>query len=279
VASVRTRRQRLGQHFLRDARTAEAIAAALDPKPTRVLEIGPGRGALTRTLLARYDFVRGLEVDSALARALPRRLGSPPNLEVLHADALTADLDVAAGDGPWQVAANLPYSIATPILRRLVVRTDLFTCLVVMVQREVAQRLAAPPGGASRGLLSLEIAAYADATLLFTVAPRCFAPPPLVTSAVVRLVLHPPPAPPALLDRALRLAGVGFSHRRKKLVNALAGAADAALVDAWRAKSGVDANARPQELGLEQWLALAATRAGDSAPAEECGRVAEAGRQ
>jgi len=257
VAIVRTRRQRLGQHFLHDQRTAAAIVAALAPDPPRVLEIGPGRGALTRLLVERFERVRAVEVDVALAAMLPKRLGSPPNLEVNQGDALAADLEGLAAGGPWQVAANLPYSIGTPILRRLLPRHDLFTRFVVMVQLEVANRLVAPPGGASRGLLTLETDAHADAALLFTVPGRCFAPPPRVTSAVVRLVLRPPPAPEAALARALELASGAFSHRRKQLANALAGTVGAGAVAAALAEAGIAPGARPQELSLGEWLALA----------------------
>jgi len=265
VASVRTRRQRLGQHFLHDPRIAAAIVAALAPDPPRVLEIGPGRGALTRLLAERFERVRAIELDAALAAMLPKRLGEPPNLEVIQGDALTADLEGFAAGDPWQVAANLPYSIGTPILRRLLPRHDLFTRLVVMVQLEVANRLVAPPGGASRGLLSLETEVLADAALLFTVPPRCFAPPPRVTSAVVRLALHAPVAPEAAVERALELASAAFSHRRKQLPNALAGAGEAVAVAAALAEAGIAPGARPQELRLEDWLALARAWPGPSA--------------
>jgi 16S rRNA (adenine1518-N6/adenine1519-N6)-dimethyltransferase len=254
VATVRTRRQKLGQHFLRDPGTARAIVAALADTPPRVLEIGPGRGDLTRALLERFARVRALELDERLVSALPGRLGNAANLEVRHGDGLTFDLAELANGGPWQVAANLPYSVGTPILRRLLPRHDLFTVLVVMVQREVARRLVAPPGGAERGLLTLEAEAHARAELLFTVPPRFFSPPPRVTSAVVRLALHPPLAPPAVIERALSLASAAFTHRRKKLANALASVAPPDAVAAAVAAAG---NLRPQDPDLAFWLALA----------------------
>jgi len=258
-SNVRTQRQRLGQHFLRDAVTARTIVAALADDPPRVLEIGPGRGALTRPLLARFGHVRTVELDARLAGGLARRLGNPGHLDVVSADALTADLDRLAGDGPWQVAANLPYSVGTAILRRLLPRHDLFTTLVVMLQREVALRLVAPPGDRERGLLTLEAEAWARAELLFAVPPRCFDPPPRVTSAVVRLSLRRPEAEAAHVGRALALAAAAFTHRRKQLPNALAGALGAAVGECLSA-AGVDAGARPQELSLAAWLALAGAR-------------------
>jgi 16S rRNA (adenine1518-N6/adenine1519-N6)-dimethyltransferase len=257
VATVRNRRQRLGQHFLRDAATAHAIVAALADTPPRVLEIGPGKGDLTRPLLERFAAVRAVELDNRLAATLPRRLGDPANLEVRHGDGLTLDLDEAADGGPWQVAANLPYSVGTPILRRLLLRHDLFTVLVVMVQAEVARRLVAADGGAGRGLLTLEAEAYGRAELLFTVPPRCFSPPPRVTSAVVRLTLHPPPAPPPTVESALGFASVAFTHRRKKLANALASVGSPDEIAAALAAVGARDEMRPQDLSLELWLALA----------------------
>jgi 16S rRNA (adenine1518-N6/adenine1519-N6)-dimethyltransferase len=258
VATVRTRRQRLGQHFLRDAGIARAIVSALAEKPPRVIEIGSGRGALTRPLLERFPRVRVVELDAALADSLARRLSSPAHLEVRQGDALTLDLDGVAEGGPWQVAANLPYAVATPILRRLLARGDLFTVLVVMVQQEVARRIVAPEGGPDRGLLTIEVGARADAELLFAVPPRCFSPPPRVTSAVVRLVPRPLPAPPDVVARALDLAAAAFAHRRKKLANALASAGEPRDVAAALETAGADGSLRPQQLGLDRWLAIAA---------------------
>jgi 16S rRNA (adenine1518-N6/adenine1519-N6)-dimethyltransferase len=257
VATVRTRRQRLGQHFLRDPGTAQAIVNALAETPPRVIEIGSGRGALTRPLLERFPQVRVVELDAILAESLARRVSAPAHLEVRHGDALTLDLDEMADGGPWQVAANLPYAVATPILRRLLTRGDLFTVLVVMVQQEVARRIVAPEGGADRGLLTIEVATRARAELLFAVPPRCFSPPPRVTSAVVRLDPRPLSAQPDVVARALELAAVAFAHRRKKLANALSAAAQPAEIAAALKAAGADENLRPQQLGLERWLAIA----------------------
>jgi 16S rRNA (adenine1518-N6/adenine1519-N6)-dimethyltransferase len=262
---VRTRRQRLGQHFLRDPGIARAIAAALSGEPHRVLEIGPGHGALTRPLLKRFSTVRCIELDRRLAAALTGLLGNPAGLEVRCGDALEEDLDALAGDGPWQVAGNLPYSVATPVVRRLLPRRDLFTRLVVMVQLEVARRLVAPPGSSERGLLTLEAEAYARGELLFTVPPGRFSPPPKVLSGVVRLELRPPAVEQEALDRALALASTAFLHRRKKLANALGGrvAGEAAAACA---AAGVDPGARPQELELASWLDLAKRLPPDATP-------------
>jgi 16S rRNA (adenine1518-N6/adenine1519-N6)-dimethyltransferase len=126
-----------------------------------------------------------------------------------------------------------------------------------MVQVEVARRLVAPPGGAGRGLLTLEAEAHARAEFLFAVPPRCFSPPPRVTSAVVRLTLHPTTAPPGTVQRALEIASAAFTHRRKKLANALTSVSSVGEVAAALAAAGADPNLRPQDPPLSFWLALA----------------------
>ena len=150
---MRTRRQRMGQHFLRDARVARAIVDALPAEPARVVEIGPGRGALTRPLLARFPLVRAVELDAALAGALEGALGSPAGLEVVIGDAASADLDDLAAAGPWSLAGNLPYSVGTPIVRRVVRRGAPLVAAGVVVEREVANPRAARARGRARGLV------------------------------------------------------------------------------------------------------------------------------
>ncbi|MGC8915961.1 MAG: 16S rRNA (adenine(1518)-N(6)/adenine(1519)-N(6))-dimethyltransferase RsmA [Thermoanaerobaculum sp.] len=251
---ARGKRRRLGQHFLRDSRVAEAIAAAVPPDPPRVLEIGPGKGALTARLLARFPRVHTVELDPAFAESLRERLGDPQGLEVTLGDALELNLQALAAEGPWNVAANLPYSVATPIVRRFLAAGETFPVLVVMVQKEVAERMLAPAGHRERGALSVEVELAADGELLFTVPPRCFSPPPQVTSAVVRLRAHPK-APAETAQRAVRLARAAFSHRRKKLSNALR--SEVPEVASVLEGAGVSGELRPQDLTFEQWLALA----------------------
>lgn len=252
----RGRRQRLGQHFLRDGRIAEAIASAVPSEPPRVLEVGPGKGALTTKLLARFTRVHTVELDPAFATSLRERLGDPDGLEVTLGDALRLDLAALAAEGPWNVAANLPYSVATPIIRRFLWAGETFPTLVVMVQKEVALRMLAPPGHRERGALSVEIQLLADGELLFTVPPRCFSPPPRVVSAVVKLVSHRK-APRETVERAVVLARTAFSHRRKKLANALGSVCED--VGTWLQRAGVSGDVRPQDVTLSEWLALATT--------------------
>jgi 16S rRNA (adenine1518-N6/adenine1519-N6)-dimethyltransferase len=249
----RPKRHRLGQNFLVDGDVAEKIVALLDDVPPRVLEIGPGRGALTEPLLDRFDRVLALELDENLALPLRKRFGGL-GLEVRHGDALTIDLDaLVAGERRWQVASNLPYSVGSALLRRLMPRHDLFTRLVVMLQREVALRVVAEPAGSGHGLLALERAAFADARLLFDVPPRAWRPRPKVVSSVLQLELRPPPSTPEDLECALAIAARALTRPRKMLGNALRGVVEAERIE----EAGLDPSARPGTVPLEGWLCLA----------------------
>jgi len=249
----RPKRRRLGQNFLVDPGVAGKIVRQLDDEPARVLEVGPGRGALTAPLLERFGRVVALELDAALVPGLVERFGGA-GLAVHHGDALTDDLAPLLGDDrPWQLASNLPYSVGTAILRRLMPRHDLFSRLVVMLQREVAERVVARPGDRAHGLMALERAAWADAEVAFHVSPHAFRPRPKVTSTVLVLRLRPPVVDPALLDRALGLASAALTRPRKTLANALRPRLDA---DALRA-AGVDPQRRPGTLELGEWCHLA----------------------
>ena len=256
-ATLRTRRHRLGQHFLRDGRVAHAIVAALPDDPPRVLEIGPGQGALTRYLIERFATVRAVEVDPALATRARSAL-APAGVDVVQADALDMDLDAVTGGVPWLVAANLPYSVGTPILRRLMRRPDLFPVLVVMLQLEVAERLVAAPGDRRRGLLTLETDLTARARLLFTVPAGAFSPPPKVRSAVVHLAARDERPDAAVARGALALASAAFTQRRKKLANALASVSPPVRSAAAMSAVGLGAGARAEDLTTGEWLALAA---------------------
>ncbi|MEE4270792.1 MAG: 16S rRNA (adenine(1518)-N(6)/adenine(1519)-N(6))-dimethyltransferase RsmA [Thermoanaerobaculales bacterium] len=247
----RSKRRRLGQNFLVDHEVAERIVGLLDAEPPRVLEIGPGRGALTEPLLDRFERVRALELDEPLVAPLEERFGSR-GLEVLHADALTVTLDGVIDGQRWQVASNLPYSVGTAILRRLLPRHDLFTRLVVMLQLEVAERVVATPGSGNHGLMALERAAWADGWLAFNVSPRAFRPRPRVTSAVVVLDLRPAPADEAEVRRALELAARALTKPRKMLPNALGKGVTGEVVE----RAGLDPKTRPGELSLDDWIRL-----------------------
>ena len=249
----RPKRRRLGQNFLVDETIAERIAAALADEPARVLEIGPGRGALTEFLLDRFERVLALELDEQLVPPLVQRFGGL-GLEVLNSDALSDDLDpLLSAESPWQVASNLPYSVGSAILRRLLRRNDLFTRMVVMLQREVAHRVVAEPGGKGHGLLALERAAWADARLLFDVGPRAFRPRPKVVSSVVVLDLKPCDHDPKILDQALKLASKALTLPRKMLSNALPREIENSMVEA----AGLEPTQRPGTVPLDGWMRLA----------------------
>jgi 16S rRNA (adenine1518-N6/adenine1519-N6)-dimethyltransferase len=249
----RSKRRLLGQNFLVDPRVAARIVELAAEHPKNVLEIGPGRGALTDPLLERFDRVVGLELDRELVEELAQRFGDR-GFEVRHGDALNEPLEPLLGDDlPWQLAANLPYSVGTAIVRRLLPRHDLFSRMVVMLQSEVVDRLVARPGDPGHGLMALECSAWAEARVALTVPPTAFRPRPKVVSAVVVLDLHPPVHDSETLARALSLASHGLTRPRKMLPNALRPRVSLEHLTV----AGLDPRRRPGTLTLEDWVALA----------------------
>ena len=253
----RGRRRRLGQCFLVNPRVVERITALLDDEPARVLEIGPGRGILTGALAERFCRVLALEVDDGLLPGLERRFPQE-EIELRLSDALTEPLaPLLAAEAPWQVAANLPYSVGTPILRRLWRHHDLFVRLVIMLQREVAERIVARPGDRNHGLLALEREAWIrSARIAFDVQPGSFRPRPKVVSSVLVLEPGPPSYPDEELEAALTLARHALTRPRKTLVNALKPLLPRETIEA----AGLDPGARPATVSLSQWVELARTR-------------------
>ena len=263
----RPKRRQLGQNFLIDPQIINRIAALTQVMPPRVLEIGPGRGALTRALLERFDRVLALEVDTSLIPGLEAEF-SDRGLKIKNSDALTEPLDLLlAVERPWQVAANLPYSVGTAILRRLLPRHDLFTRIVVMLQSEVVDRLVAEPSGSGHGLLALERAAFAEATVAFDVPPGAFRPRPKVHSTVAVIDLRPPVFTDDELKGAFRLASHGLNRARKTLPNALKPLADIDQIE----RSRLDPSARPGTLELTDWVGLAQVVAGRNPPITSVG--------
>ena len=242
-------RKRLGQHFLTDPGKIEEIVSAIGPSDTLV-EIGPGHGALTFLLARQTKHLVAIEKDPDLAAYLERQFADDPGVTVRCADALYEDLSVYPEN--LRLAGNLPYNIATALLQRwMELRTHL-SDLTVMVQREVAQRLAAAPGDPSRGQLSVVVQLLMQVELLLEIEPECFEPPPKVVSTVVRLV---PKESLSIGENErkdfMHLVRQAFASRRKTLRNNLAGIPD--LV--WR-KAEIDSWRRAESLSGEEFVRL-----------------------
>lgn len=249
-------RKRFGQHFLHDPGVLARIVAAIDPQPgERIVEIGPGRGALSRPLLERCHRLEAIEIDRDLIPVLRERCAGAGELIVHEGDVLEMDLAVIHGGGPpLRVCGNLPYNISTPLLFHLLESSAVIADMHFMLQKEVVDRIVATPGGKIYGRLTVMLAAACRAEALFRVGRGAFQPPPAVDSAVIRLVPHAS-APFPLPDRArfARIVASAFSMRRKTLRNSLRGLVSAAQFDA----AGIDANRRPETLSPEEFAGLA----------------------
>lgn len=250
------RRHALGQHFLIDGAVAERAIQLAELAPgQRVLEIGPGRGALTDRLRAAGHPVVAVELDEALADALERR--GDAGLQIVRGDFLRVDL-ARLGDGPLPVVANLPYSTGTAIVSRLLEQPSRFPRLVVMLQLEVAERLCAAPGSRSYGGLTVLCALHAVATMGFVVPPRAFAPPPKVDSAVVRLdACTEPRADVGEFRLFRRVVQTAFGQRRKTLRNALSAGFGGEVASALLQRAEIDPRRRAETLSLEEFARLA----------------------
>ncbi len=250
-------RRRFGQNFLVDRNVARNIvdAANIDEN-SETLEIGPGRGALTRFLIRRAARIVAVEIDTDLAESLPNRLGSPDNLTVVNEDAL--DFDARSHlDSGYTLIGNLPYNAATPIVRRYLTSISKPKSMIVMVQREVARVMAASAGDMS--FLSVIVQMHGSVKMLFSVPPRAFRPAPKVTSAVVRIDLHDRPEMKIEdADSFVEFAAAGFRSPRKQIRNSLRAGlgAPADAVSALLRNAQIDPTRRPSTLGLDEWAAL-----------------------
>ena len=254
----------LGQNFLADPNTARRIARLAQVQSgDRVLEIGPGIGSLTVALLEAGAVVTALELDEHVIPALEETVGTDA-VRIVRGDALRVDVaellsaDGARDDGrPWCMVSNLPYNVATPIVMRLLESVPEIRSLLVMVQREVGERMAAGPGTKAYGAVSVKIAYYGHARVVGTVSPSVFIPAPKVDSALVRIVRHaePPVAVPSE-DRLFALVRAGFGQRRKMLRGALR-AELGDDVEHVLESANIDGRVRAETLTLEQWAALA----------------------
>ncbi len=246
----------LGQNFVVDPNTVRRIASMSGAGPgVPVLEIGPGLGSLTLALAELDAEVTAVEADRHLLPALAAVLdGTRPEPVVVHADALDVDLVGLLGDQrTWRLAANLPYNVGTQILLRVLETAPAISGGVVLVQREVAERIAAGPGDDAYGIPSVKVAWWAEAELGGRVPPTVFHPRPRVDSALVLLERRATPGDDELRRATFALVDAGFGQRRKMLRRSLAG-----LVDPERfAAADVEPTARAEELGLDDWVRLA----------------------
>lgn len=256
--------KRLGQHFLRDQRTIHRIIDALAPKAGEtIIEIGPGTGALTSVLVERVGRLIAVEFDNKLAPLLQERFGGFGNFKLVMADALTVDFckEILPAQSA-RLVANLPYNISTAILQRLIGQRGCIEEMVLMLQREVVERLLAPAGTSDRGFISVLVEAYCEAEKLFDVAPGAFRPPPKVWSSVMRLKIRPRINAESTDESLLwEVVSAGFAQKRKTILNNLRhtsgrlqeilkrnGGASIVLC-----KANVELQRRAETLTLEEW--------------------------
>jgi len=264
-------RKRFGQHFLHDQGILRRIVEAIAPQPgDRLVEIGPGEGALTLPLLRAARHMTAIELDRDLIVSLGERAAAVGDLTIIGADVLTVDFTALAGGdariGPsrpsmasgtlalLRIVGNLPYNISTPILFHCLDHAPAIRDMHFMLQKEVVERMAAPPGSKTYGRLSVMLQLRCTVEPLFKVPPGAFRPPPKVDSAIVRLTPLPahalPEADARLIDRVVRAA---FGQRRKTLGNALGEVATIAQIEA----AGIDPRVRAEQLAPAAFVALA----------------------
>jgi 16S rRNA (adenine1518-N6/adenine1519-N6)-dimethyltransferase len=244
----------LGQHHLRQGAVCAPLVEFLAPQDARVLEIGPGGGALTAELLAAGARVLGWELDLAWAAELRRRLGGQ-GLRIVAGDALDLPWDRLAPE--TLVAGNLPYAVATPILDGFLLRGAALPRAVFLVQDEVAQRLAAAPGSRDYGYLTVVTAALAAITVLARVPPGSFVPAPKVHGAFIGVERRDPPAVPLARMAAFRATvGAAFAHRRKTIANSIAATLGRDAASAALDGAGIDPGRRAETLSLDEFVAL-----------------------
>lgn len=257
-------RKELGQHFLADARVLDRLVECIAPCPAdAILELGAGPGVLTDRLLDAGARVVAVELDGALAALLKQELGARPGFRLVHADLVRVDPREVRREMSVErltLAGNLPYQLTSHVLFGLLDLEVHLDRAVFMIQREVAERIVAPPGTRTYGILSVLLRAYHEVAIVMRVKPGSFAPPPKVDSAVIRVV--PRSAGPALpwseRPALVRLVKSTFNERRKILRNTLRKfyGLEAAGLDSVAKASGVDLGRRPEELSVEEFVRL-----------------------
>lgn len=249
-------RKRFGQNFLHSESVIRRVIGSIAPaRDDRIVEIGPGMGALTGPLLERVDRLEVVELDRDLVTELPDRLGHPDNLVIHQADALAFDFRALAGDdGNLRIIGNLPYNISTPLMFHLLDQSDAIADMHFMLQKEVVDRIAASPGSKTWGRLGAMTQARADTAMLFRVPPGAFHPVPRVDSAVVRIVPRTlSDAQRELLPALEIVVRQAFGQRRKTLKNTLKGLLDEADLE----RLGIDPIRRAETVSLDEFGAMA----------------------
>ncbi len=258
-------RKRFGQHFLVDGRIADRIIEYADISPEdTVLEIGPGRGILTERLLEKAGSVTAVEIDRDLAAEMQNRFSGTGRLRIVEGDILDVDLNALFGGSPGavKVVSNIPYYISMPIIDLLVRNRTLISKAVLMVQKEVADRLTSAPGSKVYGLTTLNLALHAACRKVMIVRPGSFSPPPDVMSSVVVIVFDDCPRYHLADEQMFReLTGAAFRKRRKMVRNSVVpymlslgvGESEAMAV---LAEAGVDQSARPETIDVSAFVAM-----------------------
>lgn len=260
--------KRFGQHFLTDNRIIERIINTFSPQPGEtVIEIGPGRGALTASLLSVPVRVVAVELDRNLIPVLQDRFGAETNFKLVANDALQTDFCKEIRPAKTaRVAANLPYNISTAVLQRLIEQRACLSDMVLMLQREVVERITAPAGSSERGYLSVLMEAYTETEKLFDVAPGAFRPPPKVVSSVIHVRFRQQLPFKAEQEKVLwDLVSAGFAQKRKTILNNLRSAppplsarinknGGASIV---LCRAGVELQRRAETLHVEEWVRIA----------------------
>jgi 16S rRNA (adenine1518-N6/adenine1519-N6)-dimethyltransferase len=258
---------RFGKHFLKDKRTIQRIIDALAPRTDEtIIEIGPGTGALTAQLIERAGRVIAVEFDNKLTPFLTEQFGSLSNFKLIMADALATDFchEILPAKTA-RLVANLPYNISTAILQRLIEQRACLSEMVVMLQREVVERIMAPAGSSERGFLSVLVEAYCETVKLFDVAPGAFRPPPKVWSSVIRVRFRPQVNTDVTDEELLwETVSAGFAQKRKTMLNNLR-QASGRLAEVLKrnggasivlCKAGVELQRRAETLTIDEWRSI-----------------------
>lgn len=245
----------LGQNFLHERGVVDRIVQAVNPKPgERLVEIGPGQGAMTFPLLARHGALTAIEFDRDLLDPLTVQAAPHGALTLIHANVLDVDFTALADGGPIRLVGNLPYNLSSPILFHALDHAAAITDMHFMLQKEVVERMASGPGSKVYGRLSVMLQAYCEVTMLFVVGPGAFRPAPKVDSAVVRLTPRPPETI-GIVDprRFADIVRAAFGQRRKTLRNAVSTLMDSDAI----AAAGIDPQLRAEQLSVADFVRLA----------------------